>query len=119
MIKLEQVQAVVIFSDDPRRLADWYAGVFELKEVYTSESFIGLAAGRVNLFIQRTSEGHRPGIGGIRPHFSVADCREAFGQLVAAGANQLLGVTNTGGELVAAVQDPEGNPFGLLQHLPR
>jgi predicted enzyme related to lactoylglutathione lyase len=119
MIKLEQVQAVVIFSDEPRALADWYAGVFEVREVYSSTGFIGLAAGRVNLFIQRTSEGHRPGIGGIRPHFTVADCRESFQQLVAAGASQILGVTNTGGELVAAVRDPEGNPIGLLQHLPR
>lgn len=117
MIKLDEVCAVVIFSDEPRRLAAWYAGVFDLKEIVTTDGFIGLFAGRVTLFIQRTSEGHRPGIGGIRPHFVVGDCKEAAAELLAAGAGQLLPVTNTGDELVAAVSDPDGNPLGLLQRL--
>ena len=115
MVKLGAVQAVVIFSDDPRRLADWYKRALAVREVVTSSDFIGLAGGAVTLFIQRTSEGHRPGMGGIRPHFSVDSCEQAFRQLLEAGAKEVLAVVNTGGEWVAAVADPDGNPLGLLQ----
>ena len=115
MIKLGKIRAVVVFSDRPRELADWYKGVFALQEIVTLDHFIGLFAGAVTLFVQQTSEGHLPGIGGIRPHFTVDSCQDALAELLAAGASKVLGVTDTGGELVAAVSDPEGNPIGLLQ----
>ncbi|MCK5799180.1 MAG: hypothetical protein KAI47_18430 [Deltaproteobacteria bacterium] len=114
-IELGAVRAVVVFSDDPARLADWYKKVFALREFYRVEGFVGLAAAGVTFFIQRTSEGHTPGIGGIRPHFVVASCRVAHASLVEAGATSILGVTDTGDEWVAAVQDPDGNPLGLFQ----
>jgi predicted enzyme related to lactoylglutathione lyase len=113
--KLGGVPAVVIFSDNPPLLAGWYREVFDVRDVVNQGDFIGLFAGELTLFIQRTAEGHRPGVGGIRPHFVVDSCRAAFDRLVAASARPLLPVTDTGGELVAAVQDPEGNPIGLLQ----
>ncbi len=115
MIKLGDVRAVVVFADRPRRLADWYRQVFSLQEIVTYDHFIGLHAGSLTLFVQQTSEGHQPGMGGVRPHFTVADCRAAFDAAIAAGAVEVLQVTDTGGEWVAAIADPEGNPLGLLQ----
>ena len=115
MIALAEIRAVVIFSDQPPLLAAWYRQVFGLRELVSSPDFVGLAAPRVALFIQRTSEGQRPGAGGIRPHFTVRDCRQALAELVEAGARVLLPLSDTGDEWVAAVQDPEGNPLGLLQ----
>jgi predicted enzyme related to lactoylglutathione lyase len=114
VIQIRDVRAVVIFSDEPARLAAWYRKVFALRELVSSPDFIGLAGEGVSLFIQRTSEGHKPGVGGIRPHFTVASCRTAYQQLCEAGARTLLPPTSTGDELVAAVQDPDGNPIGLL-----
>lgn len=114
MIKIKDVRAVVIFSDDPARLAAWYRRLFTLREMVSTPDFIGLAAEGVALFIQRTSEGHRPGVGGIRPHFTVESCAVAYQQMVEAGARTLLPPTDVGGEMVAAVQDPDGNPIGLL-----
>jgi predicted enzyme related to lactoylglutathione lyase len=114
MVTLKQIHAVVVFSDSPRTLADWYKRAFDVREVVTSDDFIGLHAGSVTLFVQRTSEGHRPGIGGIRPHFTVEDCDRAFRHLLEVGAQEVLTVTDSGDEWVAAVQDPEGNPIGLL-----
>jgi catechol 2,3-dioxygenase-like lactoylglutathione lyase family enzyme len=115
MVQLHDVPAVVLFSDRPRALADWYKRALAVREVVTSDAFIGLSAGAVTLFVQKTSEGHRPGRGGIRPHFRVADCRAAHDELVAAGATTILGVSDVGAELVAAVADPDGNPLGLIQ----
>jgi predicted enzyme related to lactoylglutathione lyase len=117
MIQLGSVPAIVIFSADPSQLAAWYRGLFALEVLVEQEGFIGLRAGGVTLFVQKSSEGHRPGIGGVRPHFLVADCRGAHQALCQAGAREILPVVDTGGELVAAVQDPEGNPIGLLQPL--
>lgn len=119
-IAVGDVRAVVIFADRPRELADWYRSVFALSEFATSEGFIGLATGAgLAIFIQRTSEGHTPGVGGIRPHFTVPDCAAALRALREAGAGEvLLPVTDTGDEHVAAVKDPEGNPIGLLAFKP-
>jgi hypothetical protein len=114
MIQLNEVCAVVIFSNAPPRLAAWYKKVFAHEEIVDTPDFIGLHAGAVSLFIQKTSEGHAPGIGGIRPHFAVEDCGEAFRMLIKAGAGELVPVTDNGDEYIAAVQDPEGNPIGLI-----
>ena len=115
-IPIEDVRAVVIFANRPRELADWYKRVFALNEFVGTDGFIGLATGAgLAIFIQRTSEGHAPGVGGIRPHFTVPDCDTALRALREAGAGEvLLPVTDTGDEHVAAVKDPEGNPIGLL-----
>lgn len=120
MLTPGDIRAVVIFSDAPAELAAWYRETLELAPLVESPDFIGLrTAAGVSLFIQRTSEGHQPGMGGIRPHVTVSDCRAVHERLVAAGARTILPVTHTGGELVCAVQDPHGNPVGLLQPLPR
>ncbi len=119
-IPIEDVRAVVIFADRPRELAEWYKRVFAVKEFVGSDGFIGLAtSGGLAIFIQLTSEGHTPGVGGIRPHFTVPDCEAALRACREAGAGAvLLPVTDTGDEHVAAVQDPEGNPIGLLAFKP-
>ncbi len=114
-IELGAVRAVVVFSNDPAKLADWYKQVFALREFYRVDHFIGLAAAGLSVFIQRTSEGHRPGVGGVRPHFTVASCQRAHEAVLAAGGTSLLGVTDTGDEWVAAATDPDGNPLGFLQ----
>jgi predicted enzyme related to lactoylglutathione lyase len=115
-IEIADVRAVVVFSNQPEELAGWYRKVFALDQFVTTADFVGLATGSgLAIFIQRSSEGHAPGIGGIRPHFTVADCQHTFRELLAAGAQRvLLAPTDTGDEWVAAVQDPEGNPVGLL-----
>ncbi|HEY3447242.1 MAG TPA: VOC family protein [Myxococcales bacterium] len=113
-VEVGEIRAVVVFSDDPRRLADWYSTAFESKEFLSTPDFIGMSLGSVSLFVQRTSEGHRPGTGGIRPHFTVKDCPPAFARLVELGAKPLLNPYDAGAEWVAAVQDPDGNPLGLL-----
>jgi predicted enzyme related to lactoylglutathione lyase len=115
MIRLGGIHAVVVFSENPRKLAAWYRQAFVTQEVANQEDFVGLACGEVAIFIQRTSEGQTPGPGGIRPHFTVSDCRQAHDALVAAGARTLLPPTDLGDEIVAGVQDPEGNPLGLLE----
>ena len=115
MMAAGRIRAVVVFSDSPRELADWYRSVFVAREVTTSPDFIGLHLGAFTLFVQRTSEGHEPGMGGVRPHFTVLDCEQAYEELLRAGASTVLPPTDLGAEVVAAVRDPHGNPIGLLQ----
>jgi hypothetical protein len=114
MIEVSDVGAIVVFSREPRRLAAWYRGAFAARPITESEGFVGLRLGRISLFVQQVSEGHAPGMGGVRPHLTVADCRAAYDALLKAGARSILPVTDVGGEWVAAVRDPEGNPLGLL-----
>jgi hypothetical protein len=114
MVEVLGIQAVVVFSDEPRALAAWYRRAFRAATITDSDDFCGLSLGGLSLFVQRRSEGHAPGLGGTRPHFTVSDCERAHRALLAAGATELLPVRDAGEELVAAVRDPEGNPIGLL-----
>ena len=114
MIAVRGVDAVVPFAADPRALAGWYRRVFACEPICESPGFVGLDLGRVSLFVQRSSEGHAPGLGGVRPHLTVPDCRAAYDELLRAGARSILPVSDAGEEWIAAVQDPEGNPIGLL-----
>jgi predicted enzyme related to lactoylglutathione lyase len=114
MIEVRDIHAMVVFSDDPRRLADWYRKVFRARPLGESDEFCGLNLGGLSLFVQRRSEGHSPGLGGVRPHLTVDDCEKAVRALLKAGAEPLMPVQDAGEEWVAAVRDPEGNPIGLL-----
>lgn len=113
-LEVGPIRAVVVFSESPRSLAQWYRRCFACSVINESDGFVGLNLGGFALFLQRSAEGHSPGVGGIRPHLTVSDCQAAFAQLKAAGARAVLPPTKLGRETVAAVLDPEGNPLGLL-----
>ncbi|MBI5544388.1 MAG: hypothetical protein HY901_10890, partial [Deltaproteobacteria bacterium] len=41
--RLGEILAVVVFSDRPRRLADWDLGAFEAREIVSGDGVIGLS----------------------------------------------------------------------------
>jgi predicted enzyme related to lactoylglutathione lyase len=60
--------------------------------------------------------GHRQGLTGPIPFWSVDDIEKALRELTDAGAEQVQPVRDVGGGmLVASVKDADGNPIGLKQ----
>ena len=116
--ELGGVAAVVIFSEAPEALANWYERAWGLRRFSSREDFIGLggAGQNTSLFVQKSAEGHAPGQGGVRPHFRVQDIHRLMARLVEAGAEELWPLRETDDAWIAAIKDPEGNALGLLQH---
>ena len=59
--------------------------------------------------------GHNKGMTGPVAYWKVPDINAAFATLIASGAQQVQGVCDVGGRLIATVQDADGNTVGLLQ----
>lgn len=116
MITIHSVPAIVIFSDHPERLATWYQEVFSLQNFLRTNDFVGFATKNLSLFIQRSAEGQKPGVGGVRPHFCVDNVEKAYEELLKKGALSRLAPQEIDNEWIAAVDDPEGNPLGLLSY---
>ena len=58
-----------------------------------------------------------PGTAGPQPLWGVADIEAAYARLLALGASALSPVTDVGqGIKVAAVTDPFGNRFGIIEN---
>ncbi|MBW2736228.1 MAG: radical SAM protein [Deltaproteobacteria bacterium] len=110
------IAALVVFSGQPMELARWYERTLGLTPFVQRDDFVGLSGAGVSIFIQKSGEGHAPGLGGVRPHFRVRDIRALMERLLRAGAREVLPLMETADEWVAAVKDPEGNPLGLLEH---
>ncbi|WP_282699766.1 VOC family protein [Streptomyces sp. CC219B] len=63
--------------------------------------------------------GHARGMTGPVPYWHVADIRETFAALLAAGAEPLQDVQDVGGgKLIAFVKDADGNLVGITQDPP-
>jgi predicted enzyme related to lactoylglutathione lyase len=58
-----------------------------------------------------------PGTGGPQPLWGVADIAAAHARLIQLGASPLDPITDVGGGIkVAAVMDPFGNRFGVIEN---
>jgi predicted enzyme related to lactoylglutathione lyase len=93
---------------------DWYSKVLG-QEPYCDEPFyVGFEVGGFELGLIPNGE---PSTSGPQPLWGVANAETAFGRLLELGARALEPVTEVGGGIkVAAVEDPFGNRFGLIEN---
>ena len=99
---------------DLARARTWYASVLEREPYFDQPFYVGFAVGGFELGL--IPDG-RPGVDGPRPLWGVVDASLAFARLVELGATPVEPVTDVGGGIkVAAVRDPFGNRFGIIEN---
>ena len=92
----------------------WYTEVLGLPPYFDEPFYVGFSVGGFELGL--IPDG-KPGVDGPQPLWGVADASQAFARLVELGASPLDAVTDVGGGIrVAAVQDPFGNRFGIIEN---
>lgn len=92
----------------------WYAEVLGRAPYFDQPFYVGFAVGGFELGLVPDGQ---PGTAGPRPLWGVADIESACARLLALGASLLEPVVEVGeGIKVAAVQDPFGNRFGIIQN---
>jgi predicted enzyme related to lactoylglutathione lyase len=92
----------------------WYAELLGRPPYFDQPFYVGFAVGGFELGL--LPEG-QPGTGGPQPLWGVADIEADHARLIALGATEIEPVTEVGeGIKVAAVRDPFGNRFGLIQN---
>lgn len=92
----------------------WYAELLGQAPYFDEPFYVGFAVGGFELGLL---PGGQPGTAGAQPLWGVADIEAAFARLLELGASEIEPVTEVGGGIkVAAVRDPFGNRFGLIQN---
>lgn len=92
----------------------WYSEVLGQAPYFDEPFYVGYAVGGFELGLLPSAQ---PGTGGPQPLWGVADIETAYARLLELGAAALEPIAEVGGGIkVAAVQDPFGNRFGIIEN---
>lgn len=93
---------------------DWYSRVLDLQPYFDEPFYVGFNVGGFELGLIPDGQA---GTSGPQPLWGVSDANAALGRLIELGARELEPVTEVGGGVkVAAVVDPFGNRFGIVEN---
>ena len=92
----------------------WYARVLERQPYFDQPFYVGFAVGGFELGLVPDGQA---GVAGPQPLWGVENADESLAKLLGLGASPLEPVTDVGeGIRVAAVVDPFGNRFAIIQN---
>ena len=92
----------------------WYSDVLGIPPYFDEPSYVGFTVGGFELGLVPDAT---PGTSGAQPLWGVAEIGVEYERLLALGATSLEPVTEVGGGIrVAAVRDPFGNRFALIEN---
>lgn len=105
--------AIYPTSDLPRAKA-WYEQVLGRKPYFDEPFYVGFAVGGFELGLVPEGEASTSG---AQPLWGVDNADEELARLLKLGASVIEPVTEVGGGIrVAAVKDPFGNRFGIIEN---
>lgn len=116
MIMIQGLRTVVYHVEDLAGAKEWYSSVLG-KEPYFDEAFyVGFNVGGYELGLDPDMENVVPG-NAETAYWGVVNIEEAYAKLVESGAEIESEITDVGGGIkVAAVKDPSGNIFGIIEN---
>lgn len=92
----------------------WYSQLLGQAPYFDQPFYVGFEVGGYELGLLPNAA---PGVAGTQALWGVADAEAAYARLLALGASALEPVTEVGeGIKVAAVTDPFGNRFGIIEN---
>ncbi len=101
-------------ASDLAAARDWYARVLDLQPYFDEPFYVGFNVGGFELGLIPDGQA---GTSGPQPLWGVSDATGALARLIELGAAELEPVTEVGGTIkVAAVVDPFGNRFGIIEN---
>lgn len=99
---------------DLAKAKEWYSQVLGKPPYFDEPFYVGFSVGGFELGLL---PGGKTGTDGAQPLWGVPDAEKAHARLLELGAAALEPVTEVGGGIkVAAVVDPFGNRFGLIEN---
>jgi predicted enzyme related to lactoylglutathione lyase len=108
------LRSVIYPAPDLEAGKRWYAEVLQQAPYFDEPYYVGFAVGGFELGLLPDAQ---PGVDGSQALWGVADIVAAHERLLALGASALDPIVEVGGGIrVAAVRDPFGNRFGLIEN---
>ncbi|GLQ50854.1 VOC family protein [Dyella flava] len=101
-------------ANDLTAAKQWYALLLNQQPYFDEPFYVGFQVSGFELGLVPDAQS---GTGGPQPLWGVADITAAYAKLLELGAKPLDPVTDVGGGIkVAAVIDPFGNRFGIIEN---
>jgi predicted enzyme related to lactoylglutathione lyase len=102
---------------DLEKAKAWYRAVLGIDPYFAEPFYVGFNVGGFELGLDPDTSGARPGPGGVTAYWGVKNADEALARLLTLGAQPHAAVQEVGeGIRVAAVRDPFGNVFGIIEN---
>ena len=101
-------------TPDLARGKDWYRQVLGREPYFDEPFYVGFSVGGFELGLVPDGQ---PGLAGVQVYWGVADAAAELARLTALGAQVHEPVKDVGGGIkVAAVRDPFGNLFSIIEN---
>lgn len=108
---------VIYHVTDLDRAKAWYSTAFQQQPYFDQPFYVGFNIGGYELGLDPNQVVARAGRGGSVAYWRVNDIESAVQHFVATGAIVVTPIQDVGeGIKVATVDDPFGNPIGLIQN---
>ena len=114
-IKLHGLRTVGYKVADITKAKEWYSQVLGIQPYFDEPFYVGFNVGGYELGLQPEENVPDLKTANTVTYWGVDDVRSSYASLLAMGAIPLEEPMDVGGEImVAAVNDPWGNPFGII-----
>jgi predicted enzyme related to lactoylglutathione lyase len=111
------LRTVIYKTPDLARAKRWYREVFEITPYFDEPFYVGFNVGGFELGLDPDVKAQGPGPGGTVAYWGVPDLRAALERVTKTGAVVVAPLQDVGGGiLVAIVEDPFANLFGLIEN---
>src|SRR5215213_1791134 len=111
---IQGLRTVAYHVSDLTRAKAWYTSVLGVGPYFDEPFYVGYHVGGFELGLVPDGT---PGRGGTVAYWGVPDAEAALGRLLELGGTEREPVTDVGGGIrVAAVADPFGNTFGVIEN---
>ncbi len=102
---------------DLAKATAWYRSVLGIAPYFEQPFYVGFNVGGYKLGLDPDTSHIAPGTAGVTAYWGVPDISAAWQRLLAHSAKPWQEIQETGGGIkVAAVLDPFGNVFGLIEN---
>ena len=113
----KQLVTAIYHAPDVEKAKAWYSEVLGVQPYFDEDFYVGFDVGGYELGLQPDRSETLQGLGGSVPYWRVEDVEAAFGRLLELGATAINQVEDVGdGIKTALVEDPFGNPLGIIQN---
>ena len=113
---IEGLRTVIYKVADIHEAEDWYSRILEIAPYFSEHYYVGFQVGGFELGLDPDlTRGESPG--GVVAYWGVDDAAAEYARLVGLGATPHEEARDVGGGIrVAAVRDPFGNVFGIIEN---
>jgi predicted enzyme related to lactoylglutathione lyase len=111
------LRTVIYKVSDLAKAKAWYSETFDIAPYFDEPFYVGFNVGGYELGLDPDVKKQGPAAGGALAYWGVADLKGTLADLEARGVTTRAKLQDVGGGiLVASVEDPFGNPIGLIEN---